>query len=401
MPIPSSVLKRVRSAIGDAFSSYDELRLVVGEGAWANLTNVQLEKIAKPDSQGVVAFNLVRWANRRGRVRELVEICLAENPDHPDLQAAHAEVCALPLEVPLSDDGVTIDEESYPSAPPPLTAADKRRARLNFIVAAILLVGIFFWTVRVFDNAWIFWSGTIGSAISTKIAEVILDRPLFLQLVSIVRRPMTHRATGPVLLSSIVAFIPASLFVAHVQYLGPGTALAMRVEGAEINPGGEYWMLAPPWGRRVSLSFPAIDSDTETVYPWSKNKFWAPPRIVIKPNFDLADISVTETEKTLQWQLTISLTRQDKKQIVNVDPYRAGPVIIPGAIAMIDHTPYPPSFKIQRPDQTLYLKDLLVIPGDMLSIQIHGPMADYSRQYRVLAPQSPETGTQLVLVPSQ
>lgn len=86
-------IEEVQAALLDAFPSKDELRIMVRVHLDAHL-----ETIADGPNQRVAIFNLVTWAERTGRMDDLVQGALRYSPGNPALQQLRATWPAAQLD---------------------------------------------------------------------------------------------------------------------------------------------------------------------------------------------------------------------------------------------------------------------------------------------------------------
>ncbi|MEM9244793.1 MAG: AAA-like domain-containing protein, partial [Cyanobacteria bacterium P01_F01_bin.153] len=69
--------KQFRQALQDVYRSYSELRIFVDDGI-----DVRLPEISQNDSLTVAAFELINWAEAKGRLQELYSAFCVANPKH-------------------------------------------------------------------------------------------------------------------------------------------------------------------------------------------------------------------------------------------------------------------------------------------------------------------------------
>lgn len=396
----ASLTKRVRAAINDAFTSYDQLRLMVGEGNWSNLTNVQLEKIAKPDAQDIVVFNLVEWARRNGRLAELLTNCVMANPGHPGLRSLAEEVSSLKEQTLSSDGDVSIDDQEYPQPPAPLTDLEKRRLAWNAGALCVLIVETLAWTMLLIDNAWMFWTGTVLAAVLPKAWEMLTNRPVQLKATSIARRILTHRAVWPALIASILAVTTVTLFIAPVKYLAPVAAPWLQEGSSDIAPEKEAWTTVSPLGREAKFEIAELPALHQVLYPWQRNRVYAPPLLIVQPTFDITAIGTEETNEALWWTLKVRITRDEvEKHHQTVRPYLGGPLILNQGAAQFNGSPYPPEVHLLRLKYAVECNNILALPGDSITIDIAGPSENYSRTYTVQAALGNDPLYQVIRVP--
>ncbi len=80
MQLTGKQIAQIRDALVAAYSQ-DRLREMVRIEL-----NQRLEAIAGGDNLGVVAFNLVVWAEQHGRIQELIAAAYQQNPNNPLMQ---------------------------------------------------------------------------------------------------------------------------------------------------------------------------------------------------------------------------------------------------------------------------------------------------------------------------
>src|SRR5262249_8874136 len=79
--------KRLREALQDAFPTYDELRIMVGEATWLGDQDFRLEQISHTSNQSIVIYNLIDWAVRYGQLASLIHNALHSVPHNEKLQS--------------------------------------------------------------------------------------------------------------------------------------------------------------------------------------------------------------------------------------------------------------------------------------------------------------------------
>ncbi|MGD1852443.1 MAG: AAA-like domain-containing protein [Cyanophyceae cyanobacterium] len=75
--------KQFRETLQDVYRSYGELRIFVEDGI-----EVRLPEISQNDSLTIAAFNLINWADSKGRLQDLYLAFCAANPKHAFSQSA-------------------------------------------------------------------------------------------------------------------------------------------------------------------------------------------------------------------------------------------------------------------------------------------------------------------------
>ena len=82
MALSGEQVKRIHAALLDAYPSEEELRMMVRIEL-----DESLEAVATGKNQRVLIFNLVTWAERTGRVDDLVQGAYNQTPGNLALQA--------------------------------------------------------------------------------------------------------------------------------------------------------------------------------------------------------------------------------------------------------------------------------------------------------------------------
>ena len=80
MKLNGRQIQEIRDALLDAYPTHDALRMMV-----RIKLNENLEDIAGGENQRVVVFNLVSWAERTGRVEELIAGAYSDMQGNPAL----------------------------------------------------------------------------------------------------------------------------------------------------------------------------------------------------------------------------------------------------------------------------------------------------------------------------
>jgi hypothetical protein len=211
---------------------------------------------------------------------------------------------------------------------------------------------------------------------------------------------LTHRAAFPILAVACGVFLAASLVIGRIQYFAVAATAPLIAGNTELEPGGIHWLPVLPLGRKVALAIMDMKLADAVLYPWHRNRVWAPPRIIIEPDFDVSQISTSESDPTLQWTMVVSVApKEGKPWSERIFPYKGGPVIVWGAAPIVDGSPYPPTFQPKRPGQAVSIDDFAVLPGDVLEIEIRGPTKSFSTSHVVVSPENASSAVQVVYVP--
>jgi len=120
MKLAGSQIAQLLDALLDAYPRRDDLRIMMRVELDENL-----DAIAGGDTLRAVAFSLIEWAQRTGRIEELIAGARRRNPGNPALQAASAALVLVPDEPP-------------PAASSPKVAAflrSKKEDRLRVLMA--------------------------------------------------------------------------------------------------------------------------------------------------------------------------------------------------------------------------------------------------------------------------
>ena len=91
MPLPGPLLKRIQQVMLDAFSR-DELRSLVRFGL-----DQDFEALTPDKALTVQVFALIKWAQRNGCLRNLIDCAQKDRPRHHELQALWDELASRPL----------------------------------------------------------------------------------------------------------------------------------------------------------------------------------------------------------------------------------------------------------------------------------------------------------------
>ena len=106
MPLTQQQITLCRQALVDAFASRDELAMML---------RVQLDEdldaVAQGDNRTLLAFKLITWAERKGKVRALVNAIIAEQPDNPTVRVLAG-----------ASESWVLDNEAAPAPPVPAAA---------------------------------------------------------------------------------------------------------------------------------------------------------------------------------------------------------------------------------------------------------------------------------------
>ena len=82
MPLSGLQHQQLQDALLSAFGDEDNLRQMLGLQM-----SVNLESVAEPGNMAQRTFDLVTWADEHGRIGELVQSALQQNPLNPELLA--------------------------------------------------------------------------------------------------------------------------------------------------------------------------------------------------------------------------------------------------------------------------------------------------------------------------
>lgn len=164
----------IQEALLDAFPARDDLRMLVRIEL-----DEKLEAIADGSNQRVVIFNLVSWAERTGRIDDLVQGAFRQNQGNPALQklmaswrpaaASAADRAASPAAAPAMSGPVSIDlflSYSRKNLPAMRTAKESLRG-----------AGLAVWTDEGLEPGTESWTAAIQEAVAQAPVLVVLLSP--------------------------------------------------------------------------------------------------------------------------------------------------------------------------------------------------------------------------------
>lgn len=399
MAVSSSLRRRLRLAIGSAFVNYSQLAMVVGEGDWPNLENVQLEKIARPDELNIVIHNLVSWAERTGHLKRLFSICLAENSNNPALRALIPEMDQLTEQPALQVNDIAIDDTSYPDPPPVLSKPQRTLFKINVLAIAAMMLLISIWSSIFIEQAfWVIFPGIL-SGIASIIWVMISEKEKALRIQAITSRWLASSRTTQTMVATLCMGLGGSLFVSKVQYVSFANAPEIQVLGRALSPGNSRWLLTYPWGRTITPQKIPIgfSANAKTIRPWAaaniRLEIW--PSVVIVPNKRImAAISTQEDDPARIWTLEITLSRANGTNsypVQAIKPYTGGPVIVTKNKQYIDDLSKFNLNDFAGYSVTLRPKtycDIELFPGDILDIKLSRGNVEHLVRKLVTTPQS-------------
>lgn len=397
MSLTPELRKQLREAIQTAYTSYDDLRIAIGEGTWQGLTNVRLEQFVKPDPLRLVVFNLVEWAENHGRVEDLYEVCVEGSPGNAELGQLAEPIRALDEErKPIEEiaDEITLKEATY-TLPTP-TTQQERLITGNLVVATVILLLAAAWTVIFIDGAWIVWLTFFGPTLGSSIWDMIGNQLLAVRVISFFRGVLISRATLIALTIVFVVVGGLSLGISQVKYVGQPTDAAITVAGVELSPGDVQWLLVPATGKKFRIErVGAGYRDGEIMaYPWQRTKIRPKimPYIVIEPAAQvIGNISTSDTSPNRQWKLTVTMGNQ---VIYRNSAYKGMPVKIgPDP----NHWPDPTGFTPKRAPTIKHVVNIK--SGDELHIELSRGMTTHVADVTVGDPASLAAAAELVEIP--
>jgi hypothetical protein len=403
MSLSPELRARLRKAIESAFHNYDELRIAIGEGNWTGLHNVRLEEFVKPDPLRIVVFNLVEWAEKNGRVRNLYEICQLSNPGNALLSQLAEDIRGL-TEEPAIDitEKVAIHTETYTIPTRPLTPQQRTLLWANPALFGGQVLAFALWTCIFISQAWMFWLATVVLGLLSRIWDMFADLPLAWRVLSTLRDVLIRRSVLIVLLVTAAVGLVASLFISRVEYDARQEEPSIMIAGDKLQPGERKWVPSWPTGRKLQADRmgDGYQARPVIVYPWRLAKITSRviPYVVIEPHPDiLENIGTTEDNPAQQWQLTV----KHNNQVIYENPNYRGNALVLGADE--EHTPkLPPAMFRRTPEYILAALE----PADELHIQLaSNPSAASQSKFVTIAvvktPSDPESPAQSILVPAK
>ncbi len=176
MALTGRQLQDICSALIDAYQSPDDLRIMVRFEL-----NEKLEAIASGDNLRVVIFNLTTWAERTGRVNDLVEGAWRHNSGNAALQAlaqawrVNSPPDALPTQPSLRT------EAAEPAAPVSidvfLSYSRKDLDAMRVVRDSLRESGLSVWTDEGLEPGTPNWKNAISEAVGQAQAFVVLLSP--------------------------------------------------------------------------------------------------------------------------------------------------------------------------------------------------------------------------------
>ena len=181
MSLSGKQLQDICSALIDVYQSLDDLRIMVRFEL-----DEKLEAIASGDNLRVVVFNLTTWAERTGRVNDLIEGARRHNSGNAALQAlaqawrVNTLVDALPDAQPTQPGLRT--EAAAPAAPVAidvfLSYSRKDLAAMRVVRDSLREAGLSVWTDEGLEPGTPNWKNAISEAVGQARAFVVLLSPL-------------------------------------------------------------------------------------------------------------------------------------------------------------------------------------------------------------------------------
>ncbi|MFO7633731.1 MAG: SUMF1/EgtB/PvdO family nonheme iron enzyme [Caldilinea sp.] len=166
--------KQLLEALLSAFPSRDELRMMVKLEL-----DVNLEEVAGGDRLRIVTFNLVTWAQRTGRIDDLVSGALAQNSGNPPLQQFVRTWRATVH--PATDETLGRSAASTPSGPVSvdvfLSYSRKDSAAMHQVQEVLRDLGLSVWTDEGLEAGTQIWQDAIEEAVIQAQAMVVLLSP--------------------------------------------------------------------------------------------------------------------------------------------------------------------------------------------------------------------------------
>ena len=164
----------IQEALLDAFPARDDLRMVVRIEL-----DERLEAIADGANQRVVIFNLVSWAERTGRIDDLVQGAYRQNMGNPALRKLYATWRAtMP---PAADQGAVRAGAPLPSGPVAidvfLSYSRKDSVAMRQVQEVLRAAGLAVWTDEGLESGTQSWRSAIEEAIEQASALVVLLSP--------------------------------------------------------------------------------------------------------------------------------------------------------------------------------------------------------------------------------
>jgi formylglycine-generating enzyme required for sulfatase activity len=130
MPLNQQQITLCRQALVDAFASHDELEMML---------RIQMDEdlgaVAQGDNRTMLAFKLITWAERTGRVRSLVNATIAERPDNPTVRrlADASQSWVLDDEAALAEEAQAAVTSATPASAPAAAVAESRYKYLDHL----------------------------------------------------------------------------------------------------------------------------------------------------------------------------------------------------------------------------------------------------------------------------
>ena len=178
MSLTGKQLQDICSALIDAYQSLDDLRIMVRFEL-----NEKLEAIASGDNLRVVVFNLTTWAERTGRVDDLVEGAWRHNSGNAALQAlAQAWRVNVPPDAPALPTQPSLGTEAAKPAAPVsidvfLSYSRKDRDAMCVVRDSLRESGLSVWTDEGLEPGTPSWKNAISEAVGQAQAFVVLLSP--------------------------------------------------------------------------------------------------------------------------------------------------------------------------------------------------------------------------------
>jgi len=389
--------EQFRLAILSAFPNYDDLRMAIGEGDWPGLTNVRLEQFVPRDPMRLVAFNLVQWAEEHGRVKNLLEVCLHDNPANELLNELAAPIHQLD-ETPTPDlaEQVAIDTATYTVPTRPLTDTQRILIRVNIGLLGLLLLIVISWSCIFIPYATGFWGLTVLGGLVYVGLEMLKDRPFAERMFSVFRGVLSSWTVLGTGIAGCLAMAVLSFSLSQIKYAARTDEPLIVVAGEELSPGDWMWVRIPPGGRTLTTEKVGEGYDRKTfpVKPWwpTTVRVAVTPYVIIEPEKSLLDIiSTTDTAPNRQWKLTV--TRNGESFYRN-DQYRGNPVLF---AVKGNHKPSLGSF-IPKRTPLLAPPDLAIAPGDKLHVELWRSTPKYVVDIDVGAPTDVKSALQVEII---
>ena len=165
MKLTGKQVQEIREALLDAYGSVDALRIMVRIEL-----DETLEAIAGGENLRVLVFNLITWAERTGRVDDLIQGATRHNPGNPALQQlVQAWRSATPSGPALAEPGARAGSPA-PTGPVAidlfLSYSRKDLAAMREVQEALRAAGLSVWTDEGLEPGTQNWQDAIEEAVN-------------------------------------------------------------------------------------------------------------------------------------------------------------------------------------------------------------------------------------------